>query len=1212
MFLSVSNGRWARACLRGKRHVNPGVSRRRLPPVELLEDRTLLTTPTVGLISENYSGTDSAAVGALFPSVSADGRYVAFESGSFQGYTLPAPSDLVNGLTVQNDAPNVYLRDLQTNTTICLSLDYQTGTTGNDDSRYPVISGDGSTVVFLSNATDLTANDNAGNNPNDDQNVFAWTRATGKVTLVTVNYQGTGPANDPDPQQFGTAENVGVSANGRYVIYDSEATNLVPNENDINFTSNVYVRDLQTSTTILVSRNAAGTQIGNGPSNNPVISSDGSTVAYDSLANNLDPNFTGLPPFENYQVYVSTINGTNDTVTATHLASVDPTGTKVGNETSIFPSLSDNGQMLAFQSASTNLVNIPNGGSYNDVYVRNLATSTTQLVSVNDTNTATGDSSSFQPQMSGDGKHVLFYSLADNLTTNDSAGTSFSDEDVFERNLTTNTTQLVSLNTQGTTSGDDTSHLANETIVNAFQQETGQISDNGQYVIFVSIATDLVPNFVQLSGGDPFGYDVYLRDTVGEKTTLLSHAVGLADTGGTGESGTAAMTPDGLNVVFQSAFPGNPDNLVTNDTYGQTQLFYTHLGAVAPQATTQVATSVTTSAAKLNGSVNPEGSTTTVTFVYGTDPTLTSGTTTTGQSIGSGTSAVAVNAALTGLTAGTKYYFEVEASSTGGTTTGSILNFTTTAAGTAPQATTQAATTVTTSGAKLNGSVNPEGSATTVTFVYGTDPTLTSGTTTTTGQSIGSGTSAVAVNAALTGLTAGTKYYFEVKANNSNGTTTGSILNFTTMTATGTAPLATTQAATSVTVAGATLHASVNPEGSATTVTFVYGTDPTLTSGTTTTGQSIGSGTSAVAVNAALTGLTAGTKYYFEVEASSTGGTTTGSILNFTTTAAGTAPQATTQAATTVTTSGAKLNGSVNPEGSATTVTFVYGTDPTLTSGTTTTTGQSIGSGTSAVAVNAALTGLTAGTKYYFEVEASSTGGTTTGSILSFVTAANPPSVLQFSSGVFVASITDGFAQVVLTRSGNLSSTVTVVLSSLGGSDVAPFQRQITFAPSVSTTTASIPLANDGKPGEADASIAPARSSPGAGAKLGSAAATLIVHDSNPYPAPVRVISVSTPKVAIKVGTGKRAKTKNVTVLRIQFSGNVASGALNAGAYHVKSGKTKKSVTIFNKKRGAVVVQLRSRYIHPDHHPCQFVEFDVARAASNHVGVPHRRLWSSP
>ena len=218
--------------------------------------------------------------------------------------------------------------------------------------------------------------------------------------------------------------------------------------------------------------------------------------------------------------------------------------------------------------------------------MRNLATNTTQLVSVDDTGTAAGDSSSFAPQISGDGNHVLFYSLADDLTANDTNGNT----NVFERNLTTNTTQLVSVNDAGTNGGNDTSHLANQTFANASQQATGQISDDGQYVIFVSVATDLVPNFVQENGGSPYGYDVYLRDTVAGTTTLLSHAVGTTTTGGTGESGTAAMTPDGSQHRLPERFPA-PDNLVSNDTNGQTQIFDADLSpAVATAITAKVGT----------------------------------------------------------------------------------------------------------------------------------------------------------------------------------------------------------------------------------------------------------------------------------------------------------------------------------------------------------------------------------------------------------------------------------------------------------------------------------------------------------------------------------------------------------------------------------------------------------------------------------------------
>ena len=385
--------------------------------------------------------------------------------------------------------------------------------------------------------------------------------------------------------------------------------------------------------------------------------------------------------------------------------------------------------MVAFQSASDNLVDIPNGGSYNDVYVRDLTTNTTKLVSIADTGQTTGGNSSFAPQMSGDGDYVLFYSLADDLTSTPlNAQTN-----VFDRNLTTGTTVLVSYDYQNTAGANDTSTLANQTLTESAQQATGQISDNGQYVVFRSVATDLVPNFQQENGGSPYGTDVYMRNMATGTTTLISHALDTTTTGGTGISVDTDMTPSGQSVAFQSAFPGNPDNMVSNETNGQTQLYLASFGTL-PAATTLAATSVSSTGAKLNASVNPEGTATTYDFVYGTNSSLSSGTTTTtSESAGSGTSAVSESVTLTGLTPNTTYYFEVQATNSAGTIGGTILSFKTSAPALPPPgATTAAATSITTTGATLHASVNPEGSATTYDFVYGTSSSLSSGTTTTT------------------------------------------------------------------------------------------------------------------------------------------------------------------------------------------------------------------------------------------------------------------------------------------------------------------------------------------------------------------------------------------------------------------------------------------------------------------------------------------------
>ncbi len=218
-----------------------------------------------------------------------------------------------------------------------------------------------------------------------------------------------------------------------------------------------------------------------------------------------------------------------------------------------------------------------------------------------------------------------------------------------------------------------------------------------------------------------------------------------------------------------------------------------------------------------------------------------------------------------------------------------------------------------------------------------------------------------------------------MRASNSGGTTDGSILHFTTSAAAGTPPAATTVAASSITSTGATLNATVNPKGSATTYSFIYGTSSTLSSGTTPPRRSRPeAGRAPQSETAALTGLTSDTTYYFEVRATNSGGTTDGSILHFTTSASR-------HPACRHDDGGHSDHGhrrhaqrDASTRRGATTYSFVYGTNSTLSSGTTTT-AQSAGSGTMHVSETAALSGLTPGTTYYFEVQATNAGGTTDG-----------------------------------------------------------------------------------------------------------------------------------------------------------------------------------------------------------------------------------------
>ena len=277
----------------------------------------------------------------------------------------------------------------------------------------------------------------------------------------------------------------------------------------------------------------------------------------------------------------------------------------------------------------------------------------------------------------------------------------------------------------------------------------------------------------------------------------------------------------------------------------------------------------------------------------------------------------------------------------------------------------------------MNGSVNPNGQATTYYFQYGTTTSYGSQTAS---ASAGSGSADVAVNAAVTGLTAGTLYHFRLVATSGAGTTNGADLTFSTGGTQG-PPTALTEAATSISSNGAILHGTVNPNGLATTYYFEYGT--TTAYGTNTPAANAGAGSGDVMVSTNISGLSPNTLYHFRLAASNSAGTTSGGDLTFTTTSAANAPVVVTGAAGYITDTSARLNGTVNPNGLSTSCHFEYG--PTTAYGSAT--GLRLaGAGSTAVAVSAPLSGLTPGTLYHFRLVATSPGGTSSGDDATFVT----------------------------------------------------------------------------------------------------------------------------------------------------------------------------------------------------------------------------------
>ena len=302
------------------------------------------------------------------------------------------------------------------------------------------------------------------------------------------------------------------------------------------------------------------------------------------------------------------------------------------------------------------------------------------------------------------------------------------------------------------------------------------------------------------------------------------------------------------------------------------------LAASAPTASTGSASSVTPSSATLNGAINPNGSSTSWYFEYGA--TTSYGSKTAVQNAGSGTASVDVSAPVNGLQGNHTFHFRLVASSAGGSSQGSDQTFST---GSAPGVATASASSIGSTTARLNGSVNPNGQATTWYFEYGT---TTSYGARTASKSAGSGTRSTSVSSGISSLVAGTGYHFRLVAANGSGTTYGTDQSLTTVGP----PVVQTNAATNVGVTSATLTGTVDPKGRATTWHFDYGT--TTAYGTSTASQSAGSGTGAQAVTVAVSSLTPGTAYHYRLVASSSAGTSTAADVTFSTPPAVTMTQA--------------------------------------------------------------------------------------------------------------------------------------------------------------------------------------------------------------------------------------------------------------------------------------------------------------------------------
>jgi phosphodiesterase/alkaline phosphatase D-like protein len=507
-----------------------------------------------------------------------------------------------------------------------------------------------------------------------------------------------------------------------------------------------------------------------------------------------------------------------------------------------------------------------------------------------------------------------------------------------------------------------------------------------------------------------------------------------------GATATADQSPvTGSTNTAVSAFVGEllPGTLyhyrvvatnISGTVYGADMTFTTL--PPPPPVVTLAATGLGVGTATLNGTVNAQGINTDVSFEWGTDTNY-------GNTVPGILTPISFNfpigesAVLTGLPNNTTYHYRIVATNANGTSYGNDMTFTLGTVGTAPTATTGAATGISSGSAMLNGTVNAGDSLTTVTFEYGLDTSY--GSTAAASPSPVSGSTNTAVSATVTDFLPNTLYHYRVKATNTNGTTNGADMTFTTLPQ---APTAVTGAASAVASTSATLNGTVNANGDSTAVTFEYGTDTNY--GTTVTAdQSPVTGSTGTAVSKGIAGLTNGITYHYRVVATNAGGTTNGTDMTFT--AGVQAPTATTNAASGIGTTSATLNGTVNANNSSTTVTFEYG--ETTAYGRTALAVQGPVSGSTGTAVNVTVSDLAPNSTYHYRVKAESLGGTTYGTDMTFSTLAAP-------------TVTTNGASSVTTSGATLNGTV----NANGNSTVVTFEYGMTAAYGTTVTADQSPV----------------------------------------------------------------------------------------------------------------------------------------------------------
>jgi len=402
------------------------------------------------------------------------------------------------------------------------------GAQANAPADFAAVSADGRYVAFQSRASNLVANDT-----NGEDDVFVYDTASATTTRVSVASTGDQGLGGPS---FAPA----ISADGRYVAFESAASNLVPNDTNLSF--DIFVHDTVSGSTTRVSVSSSGVQAVNGGSVDPAISADGRYVAFSSRAGNLVAGDTN----EEWDLFVhDTFNGAT--------TRINPNQCISNHE----PALSADGRYVAFRTLGA-LVPQDTNFTY-DVYVYDRVSGVSTLASADSAGNQAigtvdyGGTAGVAPSISADGRYVAFASSATNLVADDTNAV----RDVFVHDVVEGTTIRVNVDSLGSEAVGGDSLGAS-------------ISGDGRYVAFYSDAGNLVADDINGLA------DIFLHDLVNGATSRVSLDQGGAESLG-GGSYRPAISTDGRYAAFQTAAA----NLVVGDTNNQPDVVIRAIPAVA-------------------------------------------------------------------------------------------------------------------------------------------------------------------------------------------------------------------------------------------------------------------------------------------------------------------------------------------------------------------------------------------------------------------------------------------------------------------------------------------------------------------------------------------------------------------------------------------------------------------------------------------------------